>query len=89
MVPIADAAGNLSGENVTILDLMLLWRACRDKGAAFTAYALYQNTDYGKDYRLGTTYETGSMVHACRLCNSWKSKTFSTLCFLTNDKSML
>jgi hypothetical protein len=36
----------------------------RDKGAAFTAYALYQNTDYGKDYRLGTTYETGSMVHA-------------------------
>jgi hypothetical protein len=33
------------------------------KGAAFTAYALYQNTDYGKDYRLGTTYETGSMVH--------------------------
>jgi hypothetical protein len=24
---------------------------------------LYQNTDYGKDYRLGT-YETGSMVHA-------------------------
>jgi hypothetical protein len=25
---------------------------------------LYQNTDYGKDYRLGTTYETGSMVHA-------------------------
>jgi hypothetical protein len=22
------------------------------------------NTDYGKDYRLGTTYETGSMVHA-------------------------
>jgi hypothetical protein len=34
-----------SGENVTILDLIM---TPRDKGAAFTAYALYQNTDYGK-----------------------------------------
>lgn len=33
------------------------------KNAAITAYALYQNSDYGKNYTLGTTYETGSMLH--------------------------
>jgi hypothetical protein len=27
-----------------------------------------------RDYRLGTTYETGSMVHTW-LCNSWEIKT--------------
>jgi hypothetical protein len=58
------------------------------KGAAFTAYALYQNTDYGKDYRLGTTYETGSMVHVGYVIPG-NQNTFSTLCFTTKDKSML
>jgi hypothetical protein len=62
---IADAAGNLSGENVTIFGLDAFYDVpVGAQGAALTAYALYQNTDYGKDYRLGTTYETGSMVHA-------------------------
>lgn len=62
---IADAAGNLSGENVTIFGLDAFYDVpLGTQGAAFTAYALYQNTDYGKDYTLGTTYETGSMVHA-------------------------
>jgi hypothetical protein len=61
---IADAAGNLSGENVTIFGLDAFYDVpVGTQGAALTAYALYQNNDYGKDYRLGTTYETGSMVH--------------------------
>jgi hypothetical protein len=61
---IADAAGNLSGENVTIFGLDAFYDVpVGTQGAALTAYALYQNTDYGKNYRLGTTYETGSMVH--------------------------
>jgi len=61
---IADAAGNLSGENVSVFGLDAFYDVpVGNQGAAFTAYALYQNTDYGKDYRLGTTYETGSMVH--------------------------
>ena len=62
---IADTAGNLSGENVTIFGLDAFYDVpVGTQGAALTAYALYQNNDYGKDYRLGTTYETGSMVHA-------------------------
>ncbi|WP_369769635.1 hypothetical protein [Flavobacterium sp. WC2416] len=62
---IADLSGNLSGENVTIFGLDAFYDVPVGKnGAAVTAYALYQNTDYGKNYRLGTTYETGSMIHA-------------------------
>tara|TARA_R110000868_G_scaffold161201_1_gene391222 strand:+ start:842 stop:2080 length:1239 start_codon:yes stop_codon:yes gene_type:complete len=62
---IADLSGNLSGENVTIFGLDAFYDVPVGKnGAAITAYALYQNTDYGKNYRLGTTYETGSMIHA-------------------------
>jgi hypothetical protein len=63
---------------------------CRDKGAAFTAYALYQNTDYGKDYRLGTTYETGSMVHAhVGYVIPGKKHVFNLMFLMTKDKSML
>lgn len=62
---IADLAGNISGENVNIFGLDAFYDVpVGKKGAALTAYALYQNTDYGKNYRLGTTYETGSMIHA-------------------------
>jgi hypothetical protein len=62
---IADATGNLSGEDVSIFAVDAFYDApIGNKGAALTAYALYQNTDYGKDFRLGTTYETGSMLHA-------------------------
>jgi hypothetical protein len=61
---IADLAGNLSGENVSIFGLDAFYDVpLGTQGAALTAYALYQNTDYGKNYRLGTTYETGSMIH--------------------------
>jgi hypothetical protein len=62
---IADLAGNLTGENVNIFGLDAFYDVpVGTKGAALTAYALYQNADYGKNYTLGTTYETGSMVHA-------------------------
>lgn len=62
---IADATGNLSGEDVNIFAVDAFYDAPIGKnGGALTAYALYQNTDYGKDFTLGTTYETGSMLHA-------------------------
>lgn len=62
---LASQAGDLTGENVNIFGLDAFYDApLGSKGAAITAYALFQNTDYGKDFRLGTTYETGSMLHA-------------------------
>ncbi|MBF04108.1 MAG: hypothetical protein CMP76_12505 [Flavobacterium sp.] len=61
---VADATGNLSGEDVSIFAVDAFYDApLGNKGGAITAYALYQNADYGKDFRLGTTYETGSLVH--------------------------
>lgn len=61
---IADATGNLSGEDVSIFAVDVFYDApIGGNGGAITAYALYQNNDYGKDFRLGTTYETGSLVH--------------------------
>jgi hypothetical protein len=61
---VADSSGNLSGENVTILGIDAFYDAPIGKnGGAITAYALFQNSDYGKDFTLGTTYETGSMLH--------------------------
>ena len=62
---VADAAGNLSGEDVSIFAVDAFYDApIGSKGGALTAYALYQNSDYGKDFTLGTTYETGSLLHA-------------------------
>jgi hypothetical protein len=62
---IADTTGKLSGENVSIFGIDTFYDAPIGKnGAAITAYALYQNADYGKDFKIGTTYETGSMLHA-------------------------
>ncbi|VXB91717.1 conserved exported hypothetical protein [Flavobacterium sp. 9AF] len=62
---IADATGNLSGEDVTILAADAFYDApIGSNGGAITAYALYQNSDYGNNFRLGTTYETGSLLHA-------------------------
>ncbi|UPT70859.1 MAG: hypothetical protein M0D53_00035 [Flavobacterium sp. JAD_PAG50586_2] len=61
---IADATGDLSGQDVTIFGIDAFYDAPIGKnGGALTAYALYQNSDYGKDYRFGTTYETGSMIY--------------------------
>lgn len=62
---IADTSGNLSGQDVTILGIDAFYDAPIGKnGGAITAYALYQDSDYGKDYRYGTTYETGTMLYA-------------------------
>lgn len=61
---VADAAGNLSGQDVKVLAADVFYDAPIGKnGGALTAYALYQNNDYGKDFTLGTTYETGTLVH--------------------------
>jgi hypothetical protein len=61
---IADNLGNLSGEDVKIFALDAFYDApIGSNGGALTAYALYQNNDYGKDFTLGTTYETGSLLH--------------------------
>ncbi|MDP5106183.1 MAG: hypothetical protein NWQ31_08430, partial [Polaribacter sp.] len=61
---IADAAGQLSGEDVSVFALDAFYDApIGNNGAAITAYALAQSNDYGKNYTLGQTYETGSMLH--------------------------
>lgn len=61
---VADGAGNLSGQDVTIFAVDAFYDApIGGNGGAITAYALYQNTDYGKNFTLGTTYETGSLLH--------------------------
>ena len=61
---IANGSGVLSGEDVSVFGVDAFYDVpVGTQGAALTAYALYQNSDYGKDYRLGTTYETGSMIH--------------------------
>ena len=60
----ANGSGVLSGEDVSVFGLDAFYDVpVGTQGAALTAYALYQNSDYGKNYRLGTTYETGSMIH--------------------------
>ena len=61
---IANGSGVLSGEDVSVFGVDAFYDVpVGTQGAALTAYALYQNSDYGKNYRLGTTYETGSMIH--------------------------
>ncbi|MEM8522358.1 hypothetical protein [Flavobacterium sp. PL12] len=60
----ANGSGVLSGEDVSVFGVDAFYDVpVGTQGAALTAYALYQNSDYGKNYRLGTTYETGSMIH--------------------------
>lgn len=61
---VADGSGNLSGQDVTILAADVFYDApLGSNGGALTAYALFQNNDYGKDFTLGTTYETGTLLH--------------------------
>ncbi len=60
----ADNTGVLSGEDVTIFAVDAFYDApLGDNGSAITAYALAQFNDYGEDFTLGQTYETGSMIH--------------------------
>jgi len=61
---IADSAGELSGEDVSIFAVDAFYDApIGGKGAAITAYALAQFSDYGENFTLGRTYETGSLIH--------------------------
>jgi hypothetical protein len=61
----ADGLGQLSGEDVSIFAVDAFYDApLGENGSAITAYALAQFNDYGENYTLGQTYETGSMLHA-------------------------
>jgi hypothetical protein len=61
---IENTAGELVGEDVTIFAVDAFYDApVGDKGAAVTAYATYQNNNYGTNFTLGQTYETGSMFY--------------------------
>ncbi|AXT58906.1 hypothetical protein D1816_00585 [Aquimarina sp. AD10] len=62
---IANTTGELEGEDVSIFAIDAFYDAPIGKnGSAITAYATYQNNDYGKNYTLGQTYETGSMIYS-------------------------
>ncbi|OUS21520.1 hypothetical protein A9Q93_00820 [Nonlabens dokdonensis] len=60
-----DGNNDFQGEDVAIFAVDAFYDApVGDKGAAITAYATYQNNDYGTNFTLGQTYETGSMLYA-------------------------
>lgn len=60
----ASTNGSLIGENVSIMAVDAFYDTpLGENGAAFTAYATLQSSDYGTDYMLGTTYATGSMIY--------------------------
>ncbi|MEM8764663.1 MAG: hypothetical protein AAGD88_12665 [Bacteroidota bacterium] len=62
---VADGDGVLSGEDVTIFAIDSFYDApLGEDGSAITAYAKYQNSDYGRNYTVGTTYATESMFYA-------------------------
>jgi hypothetical protein len=74
----ANGSGNLEGENVSIFAVDAFYDApVGGNNSAVTAYATYQSNNYGKDYMLGTTYGTGSMVytHLGYLIGGDKTKT--------------
>ncbi|MDE3743567.1 hypothetical protein [Maribacter polysaccharolyticus] len=61
---IADASGNLEKEDVSIFGIDAFYDTpLGDDGSALTAYATYQNNDYGTEY-LYSVYGTGSMVYS-------------------------
>jgi len=60
----SDAAGNLLGEDVSIFAVDAFYDTpLGEDGSALTAYAVYQDNDYGQNFTLGSTYSTGSMVY--------------------------
>ena len=57
--------GDFSGENVAIFSVDAFYDSpVGDGGAAITAYATYQSNNYGTNFTLGQTYETGGMLYA-------------------------
>ncbi|MDF0708382.1 hypothetical protein [Flagellimonas okinawensis] len=62
-VVVMDGAGNIEGENVNILAVDAFYDApLGEDGSAITAYAVFQNNDYGRNFNLGP-YGTGNMVY--------------------------
>lgn len=62
-VVVMDGSGNLEGENVNILAVDAFYDApLGEDGSAITAYATFQNNDYGRNFNLGP-YGTGNMIY--------------------------
>lgn len=62
-VVVMDGTGNLEGEDVTIFAIDAFYDApLGEDGSAITAYAVFQNNDYGRNFNLGP-YGTGNMVY--------------------------
>ncbi|MEL7159126.1 MAG: hypothetical protein AAFN92_00085, partial [Bacteroidota bacterium] len=60
-----DTEGSFIGENVSIFSVDAFYDSpVGENGAAITAYAALQSNDYGTNFVLGQTYETGSMIYA-------------------------
>lgn len=74
---VADNQGEFSGQDVSIFGVDAFYDApLGNNNSAITAYALFQNNDYGHNFKYGTTYETGSMLFAeLGYVLPWKSKT--------------
>ncbi len=59
-----NSSGNFKGEDVAILSVDAFYDApLGDNGSAITAYAQFQSNDYGTNFTLGQTYETGTMFY--------------------------
>lgn len=59
-----DTSGNYNGEDVNIFAVdAFLEMPLSSNNSAVTAYAVYQNNDYGSDYMYGSTYGTGNMMY--------------------------
>jgi len=55
----------LEGQDVAIFAVDAFYDApLGENGSVITAYATYQNNDYGDNFTLGQTYETGSMLYS-------------------------
>jgi hypothetical protein len=60
---IMDSNGDYKGEDVSLMAIDAFYDTpLGDDGSAITAYATYQNNNYGKDY-LFSAYGTGSMIY--------------------------
>lgn len=59
-----DTNGDFQGEDVAIFSVDAFYDApLGENGSAITAYAQFQSNDYGTNFTLGQTYETGSMFY--------------------------
>ena len=59
-----DDNAQFQGEDVAIFSVDAFYDApLGDNGSAITAYAQFQSNDYGENFTLGQTYETGSMFY--------------------------